>query len=67
MALITKQDLAAVVEFDAAAAHRNIEAVRPGMTIFTLSAKTGAGMEQWLDFLQARAAAARQAAPALNA
>jgi hydrogenase nickel incorporation protein HypB len=56
-ALITKMDLAAAVEFDAAAAHRNLEAVRPGMPVFEVSAKSGEGMGPWLDFLQARAAA----------
>src|SRR5947209_9268172 len=32
--LVTKTDLAAAVEFDAAAAHRSIQAVRPGMPAF---------------------------------
>jgi hydrogenase nickel incorporation protein HypB len=50
-AIITKIDLAAVVEFDTAAAQRNIQSVRPGMRIFEVSAKTGAGMEQWFSFL----------------
>jgi hydrogenase nickel incorporation protein HypB len=54
VALITKIDLAAAVEFDAAAARRNIQSVRPGMDIFEVSAKTGAGMEQWLNSLQSR-------------
>jgi hydrogenase nickel incorporation protein HypB len=49
-------DLAAAVEFDAAAAHRNIQAVRPGMRIFHVSAKTGEGMEEWLQFLRAQRA-----------
>ena len=44
MAVITKTDLAAAAEFDAAAAHRSIQAVRPGMEIFEVSAKTGQGM-----------------------
>jgi hydrogenase nickel incorporation protein HypB len=52
VALITKMDLAAAVEFDAAAAHRSIQSVRPGMEVFEVSAKTGAGMERWLTFLQ---------------
>src|SRR5947199_1912802 len=34
VALITKMDLAAAVEFDAAAAQRSIQAVRPGMRAF---------------------------------
>jgi len=54
VALITKMDLAAAVEFDAAAAHRNLQAVRPGMPVFEVSAKTGAGMDEWLSFLQTR-------------
>ena len=58
VALITKIDLAAAVEFDAAAAHRSIQSVRPGMDVFELSAKTGEGMEHWLETLQARRAAA---------
>jgi hydrogenase nickel incorporation protein HypB len=65
VALLTKMDLAAAVEFDLAAARRSIEAVRPGMEVFAVSAKTGAGMEQWLNYLQARRAEARpgRAAP----
>jgi hydrogenase nickel incorporation protein HypB len=51
-ALISKVDLAATVEFDAAAAHRNIESVRPRMPVFEVSAKTGQGMEGWSQFLQ---------------
>jgi hydrogenase nickel incorporation protein HypB len=52
VAVLTKRDLAAAVEFDRAAAHRNIQSVRPGMRVFEVSAKTGAGMETWLDFLE---------------
>lgn len=51
VAIITKIDLAEAVEFDAAAAHSNIQAVRPGMQAFEVSAKTGAGMDEWLQFL----------------
>jgi hydrogenase nickel incorporation protein HypB len=54
VALLTKIDLAEAVEFDAAAAHRNIQAVRPGMPVLEVSAKTGAGLERFLDFLHAR-------------
>jgi hydrogenase nickel incorporation protein HypB len=54
VAVITKIDLAAAVEFDCAAAARSIESVRPGMPIVNVSAKTGAGMEEWLDFLESR-------------
>ena len=51
VAILTKIDLAAAVEFDRAAAHRNIQSVRPGMQVFELSAKTGEGMECWLQTL----------------
>jgi hydrogenase nickel incorporation protein HypB len=54
VAIITKADLAAVVEFDAAAAERSIQSVRPGMQVLYASAKTGAGLDEWLRFLQAR-------------
>jgi len=57
VAVLTKLDLAAAVEFDAAAAHRNIQAGRPGMGVFEVSAKTGAGLDEFLQFLQASAAA----------
>ena len=51
VAVITKNELAAVVEFDWEAARRSIESVRPGMRIFRLSAKTGEAMQTYLDFL----------------
>jgi hydrogenase nickel incorporation protein HypB len=54
VAVITKTDLAEAVEFDREAALRSIDAVRPRMRVFELSAKTGAGMDAWLGFLRAR-------------
>ena len=51
VAVITKSDLAAAVEFDATAASRAIQAVRPGMAILTVSAKHGSGMPDYLQFL----------------
>ena len=50
VAVISKMDLAQAVEFDWAAAHQNIQAVRPRMPIFSVSAKTGEGMEACLQF-----------------
>lgn len=52
VAVITKMDLAEACEFDKQAAHESIEAVRPGMRIFEVSSKTGAGMDEWLEFLE---------------
>jgi hydrogenase nickel incorporation protein HypB len=60
VAVITKADLAEAVEFDAVAANRNIQAVRPGMTVMNLSAKSSAGMQQFLDLLRSRRALARE-------
>lgn len=55
VAVITKMDLAAAVEFDAETARKSIEQVRPGMEIFQLSAKTGKGMSAWLSWLKEKA------------
>jgi hydrogenase nickel incorporation protein HypB len=52
VAVITKIDLAAAVDFDRSAAVSNIEAVRPGIKILEVSAKTGVGMAEWLAFLE---------------
>ena len=54
VAILTKMDLATAVEFDLPAATANIQAVRPGMRLFEVSAKTGAGIQEWLQFLASR-------------
>lgn len=54
VAVITKNELAAAAEFDWEAARKSVESVRPGMKIFRLSAKTGEGMEGYLQFLTQR-------------
>jgi hydrogenase nickel incorporation protein HypB len=51
VAVITKMDLAEAVEFNLSAARANIQAVRPGMRVFDLSTKSGAGMSEYFDFL----------------
>ncbi len=53
LALVTKLDLADAVEFDGAAAARNIHSVAPEMPILYVSSKSGAGMNDWLDRLLA--------------
>jgi hydrogenase nickel incorporation protein HypB len=53
VAVITKMDLAEAVEFDEQALRANIQAVRPGMRHFWVSARTGAGMDEYLEFLAA--------------
>src|SRR6202140_202895 len=54
VAIVTKMDLASAVEFDWHSAYGNIQAVRPGMQVLRLSAKTADGMEEYLNFLRAR-------------
>jgi hydrogenase nickel incorporation protein HypB len=54
VAVITKMDLSDAVEFDGDAASKNIQAVRPGMPMIQVSAKTGKGFEAWMDFLASR-------------
>ena len=54
IAVITKTDLAEACDFNRDLARTNIEAVRPGMRIIETSVKTGAGIDEWLDYLAAR-------------
>jgi hydrogenase nickel incorporation protein HypB len=54
VAIITKCDLAAAVEFDEVGALANIQAVRPGIPVFLVSAKSGVGMDDYLRFLVRR-------------
>ena len=51
VAVITKMDLAGAVEFEEATAIANIEAVRPGMKIFKVSAKSGLGISDFMDYI----------------
>ncbi len=50
--VISKIDLLPYVDFDVAACRQYAESINPGLRFFELSAKTGAGMEQWLDWLR---------------
>jgi hydrogenase nickel incorporation protein HypB len=61
VAVVTKVDLSAAVEFSWETAYGNIQAVRPGMPVLRVSAKTGEGMEEYLEFLAARLIELRQA------
>jgi hydrogenase nickel incorporation protein HypB len=67
LAIITKIELADAVGFDREAAYRNIRAVRPGMEILEVSAKTGVGMDVWGELLQTRRDQSRAAEPAAEA
>lgn len=59
VAVVTKTDLAGAVEFDWDASLASIQAVRPGMQILKVSAKTGDGMQAYLEFLAAQRAQLR--------
>jgi hydrogenase nickel incorporation protein HypB len=50
-AVITKMDIAEAVGFDREAAVRNILEIRPNIRIFETSARTGSGMNEWLEYL----------------
>jgi hydrogenase nickel incorporation protein HypB len=63
VAVITKMDLAEAVEFDEESMKANIQAVRPGMRHFTVSAKTGAGLQEFLQFLTAHLPEVKHKAP----
>jgi hydrogenase nickel incorporation protein HypB len=54
VAIVTKCDLADAVEFDRERALANLRNVAPGARVFELSAKSGAGMAAWLDYLRER-------------
>jgi len=54
VAVITKMDLAEAVGFDLSAARENIQAVRPGMVTMELSVKSGAGLGDYLQFLNSK-------------
>ncbi len=50
--VLTKMDLAPHLDWDVSACRQFIQQVNPGMFIIELSAKTGAGMDAWLDYLK---------------
>jgi hydrogenase nickel incorporation protein HypB len=54
LAVITKSDLAAAVEFDRPTALAAIDSVRPGMPVLETSVKTAGGLRPWYDELDRR-------------
>lgn len=62
LAVVTKVDLAAACETDMAALHANLQSIRPGIRVFETSAKTGAGVDEWMQFLQDEVRTRRTAA-----
>ncbi|WP_395539659.1 hydrogenase nickel incorporation protein HypB [Neotabrizicola sp. sgz301269] len=56
VAILNKLDLAPHTDADLDAYEANLLRVNPGLTIFRLSARTGEGMEAWLDWLRGQLA-----------
>jgi hydrogenase nickel incorporation protein HypB len=54
--LISKVDLAEAVQFDRALARGNLDLARPGAVVLEVSARTGSGLEAWLELLETRRA-----------
>lgn len=50
--LVTKMDLAPVLEIDLASIERNVRQLNSHVSIFPVSAKTGDGMDAWFDWLK---------------
>jgi hydrogenase nickel incorporation protein HypB len=61
LAVVTKIDIAEAVGYDRASATRSMRQVNPGLEILEVSARTGAGVDDWLTLL-----AKRQSAKATN-
>ena len=55
--LVTKTDLAPWLDTDADRLVADARAIRPDLTVFRVSAKTGEGMDEWTAWLRARARA----------
>jgi hydrogenase nickel incorporation protein HypB len=49
--VLTKMDLAPHLDWSLARCRENLRRMRPGVFVFELSAKTGDGMDQWIDYL----------------
>ena len=58
--IVNKIDLAAAVEFKRDTALSNIDRAAPKAKVFETSARTGAGVEPWVDFLRRHVHAKRQ-------
>lgn len=52
VAILTKIDLVPHLDWDIDEARKALQSVRPGIFAFELSAKTGEGMEGWIDYLK---------------
>ncbi len=51
IALVTKVDLVEACETDLPLLRANLQAIRPGIRVFETSARTGDGLDAWIDYL----------------
>lgn len=49
--VVNKIDLLPHLDFDLAAFYRNLREINPTVTVFEVSARTGAGLDAWVDWL----------------
>ena len=59
VAVLSKIDLMEATQFDRVAAIENIHRVHPNLPVIELSARTGDGIGQWIEFLDSQIAQAR--------
>lgn len=52
--VLNKSDLLDVFDFDLASFRRGIEMLNPGVPLFPVSCRSGAGLDAWVDWLVAR-------------
>ena len=57
VAVISKVDLAGAVDCDLDLLQANLDEVRPGIDVVSTSARTGEGLDVWLDLLRSRVGA----------
>jgi hydrogenase nickel incorporation protein HypB len=61
--IISKLDLGRACDFNREAATANIRRMAPGARLFEISSKSGAGMDEWCDYLLQRRDAVKQRPP----
>jgi len=64
VALVTKTDIADAAGFDRGAARLSLDQVHPGLDVIELSARTGAGLDGWIDLVEERIRAKSLRTPA---
>jgi hydrogenase nickel incorporation protein HypB len=62
MLVLTKTDLLPHVDFDVRRCIEHARAINPDLRVLQLSARTGEGMQGWIDWLSASASAEREPA-----